>query len=165
MTAKNIFVRLCLKPRSWLLLCFSLFICGEVTAFVSSDSSSSKKKHGKTIRVHKINEDAAWLRITNGGKIIIFPPHIIGVRKLESNGFRFVPAVKAPEGMMPQEHFEKRYKFNALIKELFIPYSEIKAVGLWYGVNIKTKDGKKYRIKCLYPKEIAKELRKHIVTK
>lgn len=152
-----------LKSSCLLLVSVLLLFCIETRASTAGDSTIPEKKR-KAVQIHRIPEDAAWLRITNGGRFTLFPPDVIGVRKLESDGFRFVPAAKAPEGMMPQEHFEKRYTYNPLIKEIFIPYSEISSVRLWYGITIKTKGAKKYRIRCLHPKKVAQQIRAHLTS-
>lgn len=123
-----------------------------------------KKKKKKLLYVYPVNDDAAWLDFQNGGYNLLtfFPTKVIGVYKVDSAGFRFTPATVAPEGMMPQEHFEKFYKLNPLVKEVFIPYGQIMSVKSYAGYTIRTKDGKKYHFRSKKAKAIVREIRAHI---
>jgi len=56
----------------------------------------------------------------------------------------------------------KRYQYNHLIKELVIPYSEIKSVNKWFGFTIKTKDGRRFHFTINFPRKTIKEIRSHL---
>jgi len=151
----------------------ALFQCFCCLAFGQTDSLSEaapmkkvEPKPTRLIYVYPINENAAWLDLKNGGFGLarLFPVKIIGVKAVEEEGFRFTPAKEAPEGMMPQEIFDRFYMFNSLVKGIFIPYSEMKSVKLYYGITIRTNNGKRYHFRCKRPKQLVRDLRSHLKT-
>ena len=123
-------------------------------------------KPTRFIYVHPVNEDVAWLHFRNGGHgvMTMFPARVIGAFAVEAEGFRFTPAKEAPKGMMSQKFFDRIYVMNSLVKGIYIPYSEMKSVRLYNGFTIRTKNGKRYRFVCKWPKKVWREIRSHLST-
>jgi hypothetical protein len=145
------------------LICVA-FILSAIPVFSQTDPAGNeqkiKKQRTKLITFPRFSDDVAWLDLTKGRYLLaaMAPAKVIGVRKVEADGFRFIPAMEPPEGL-PPEAFMKFYRFSPLIKEIFIPYSEMKSVKFYYGITIRTKDGQKYHFRGTHFKRLAREMR------
>lgn len=112
----------------------------------------------------KSNEEArtiGYLAIRNGG-IILFdfnfsPMKVMGEIKVEEKELRFIP-----DTGLTEKPYNKVYQYNDLIKELTLPYSEIKQIKKNRGIVIKTKNGKRYRIIVNKPGRIIDKISPHI---
>lgn len=146
-------------------LIFMAVLLATIPAFCGDPGEPEpRKEKWKLIKFHRLSDDATWLDLKNGGYFFaaFVPAKILGVRKVEVDGFRFIPAMEAPKGL-PKEAFDKFYGFSPLIKEIFIPYSAMKSVKFHYGITIRTKDGKKYHFRIeKNPRKIAREIRSHL---
>jgi hypothetical protein len=123
-------------------------------------------KPTRAIYIYPVNEDAAWLYLKNGGfgLLRIFPVRVIGVFAVEDDGFRFIPAKEAPKEMMTQKFFDRFYRYNSLVKAVFIPYSEMKSVRFYDGFIIRTNNGKKFHFMCKRAKTVGREIRSRLKT-
>lgn len=128
----------------------------------SGEKGNAKKKR-KLIEVHRATDETAWMDFKRGwyGFAALSPAKVIGIKKIESDGFRFVPAMETPE-WLPQGAFNKFYQMSPLVKEIFIPFDEVKSVKLHYGITIRTKDGRKFHFRCKKPKQVAREIKSHL---
>ncbi len=99
-----------------------------------------------------------YLAIRNGGVILFdinfFPMKVMGEIKIEEEGVLFIPDTE-----ITTRPYSKVYQYNSLIKELKIPYPEIKQVKKNRGLVIKTIDGRRYRIIVNKPGRVIDKIR------
>jgi hypothetical protein len=130
------------------LFCLACIISTSTFGGVSRDSTLSTGHKKKLVRVYRAPKDWVLLELYKPGSIhLLQKTTVLGSMTLETDGVRFTPTTKSPEGYLPQEEFDRYYWYNSIMKEVFLPFSQIKSVNSHYG-TIRTKDGKKYKFYC-----------------
>ena len=115
---------------------------------VFRDSTGTDHKKKKFIRVYWFPKGWVSLELYTPGSIHLLQKTIVlGSMSIEADGIRFIPTTISPEGYLPQKEFDKYHWYNSIVKEVFIPFSQIKSVNSHSG-TVRTKDGKKYKFRC-----------------
>jgi len=108
-----------------------------------------KNTQNPVIGVVRFPHNIGYLDIKNHGfqlfSLDFSPTQVIGIFDWTDAGIRFTPLTEPPENTITLKFFSKRYGDNYLIKELFIPYSEISSVNR--KLVVKTIGGKKHRFR------------------
>ena len=99
------------------------------------------KMYDKFIEVLKPPKGMFYLELYRRGSMHMFHKTMaMGNVNFEQEGLRFIPVTQIPPGYT--DLFDRVYWYNPLMRELFIPYSEIKS--LRGQINFRMKDGRKY---------------------
>jgi hypothetical protein len=112
------------------------------------EPGKKEKMYDKFIEVHKFPNGASALELYRRGSMHVLHKTVSrGDLKIEEEGLRFIPMTTIPPGYASQQVFESIYWYNLLMRELYIPYSEIKSIRQKY--YFKMKDGSKYGVVSL----------------
>jgi hypothetical protein len=150
-----------IKITASLLLFFVILQCaGNVTVDSTKNANENpRKKRDKSIHFNYLKGVTTLFMDPPGPRIN--RTMVLGIHKIEDEGFRFTPLTEAPE-RLPQKNFDRHFWYNSLIKELYIPYTEMVSVKTRGLLVIKTTNGKKYKIHMKGYKSIAAKLRKNL---
>lgn len=143
-----------MKPIPMVLSCICFAVAAETSAInVAGDSIRTAEPRKKVFQTFRPPKDWVLFEVFSPGIVRLFQRTTApGIMVMEEDGVRFTPVTQSPEGYLPQEEFKRIFWVNFVIRDIFIPYSEIKSVGGRFG-TIKTKEGFKYKFYCSEFKE------------
>lgn len=124
----------------------------------SSQASERQRAPRKKIIGFNVLKGVTTLEFAPPG-VLFHRTIVLGNHTVTDEGFYFTPLTKAPD-RLPEENFKRHFWYNSLVKELFVPYSEMRSVKTWGGIIIKTTAGMRFKVHMKNYRQVADEIKR-----